>query len=261
MDFSKPVVLLDLSSYIFYRYYAIQRWIIISKRELTSEETYEKFEKMFEDCLKKIVKKYKTSWDNVILARDCPRDKIWRMQYFEEYKKNRDMKAGSFDSNIFPLTYNQIIPKMQNAHAFKVIQYDRAEADDVIAVIHSKIRRDNPDTIVYVLSQDSDFLQLQDNRTNIRNFSDKLISETVKPEIYKVYLRWKIIRGDVSDNIPAIDKKIGDVTALKLANDTDLLQQKLNTYPQVRERYLLNDLLINFQNIPDDLREGIQKLI
>jgi 5'-3' exonuclease len=263
IDLEKPVILLDLSSYVFYRYYAIQRWMIISKREeLSKEEIYEKFDKMFEDQLKKMVKKYATVWSNVLVARDCPRERIWRMEFYPEYKGQRDDRPSSFDPEIFSHTYSELLPKLITKYKFSVYECDQAEADDIIAVFHKKIRRDSSDCIIYIMSQDSDFLQLQDNRTNVRNFADKLISETIKPEILNVYLRWKIIRGDVSDNIPAIDKKVGDVTALKLALDKDLLETKLNGNPVVREQYMLNDLLISFQNIPPEIVKEIEaKLI
>lgn len=232
----------------------------ISKNELTSDELYDKYNKVFESSLKALVKKYKSKWENVVLAQDCPRNTIWRCEIFPAYKKNRDGRQSSFDPAIFAHTYTVLLPELNSKYPFRIISHERAEADDVIAVAHAKIRDAHPNTLIYVLSQDTDFLQLQDSATNIRNFNDKLLCETVPPEVLCAYVLWKTIRGDPSDNIPPIDKKVGDKTAIKMVANPEALAQKLSQ-PGVQQQFDMNKLLIDFKMIPNDLRSSIAKLI
>jgi 5'-3' exonuclease len=84
----------------------------------------------------------------------------------------------------------------------------------------------------------------------------KDISERYGKDIMDVFGIWKAIRGDVSDNIPAIDKKIGDKTAAKLATNKDILDEKLKNV-RVRDRFELNKRLIMFEYIPDDIRSKV----
>jgi DNA polymerase-1 len=85
---------------------------------------------------------------------------------------------------------------------------------------------------------------------------DKNISERTgcSPE---VYIEVKKILGDKSDNIPSITSKCGDKTALKLAKDRILLERLFASTPSAKEQYELNNLLIDFGCIPQDLKEEV----
>lgn len=265
MNLSQPVALLDLSSYIFYRFFAIQKWLSISGRDkdFTPEMVIDKFSSLFESNLKDIKKKLKIDWKNIILVRDCPRDKIWRLEVFPDYKKSRDEKRSPlFDPTVFTKAYTEIVPRMIKEYGLNLVHYDRAEADDVIAIMHNEIRRQHPLTKIFILSADTDFVQLHSDITQIINFQFKSLAATVKPkEALPYYALWKVIRGDSSDNIPAIDKKIGDATALKLATNRDLLKAKLDASAQVNEAFLRNRTLIDFNYIPDTIRVGVIDLL
>ena len=62
----------------------------------------------------------------------------------------------------------------------------------------------------------------------------------------------KIILGDSSDNIPRVFKKCGKKTALKLWNDKNSLNEKLEK-ENARERFERNKKLIDFKEIPSEL--------
>lgn len=265
MDLSKTVVLLDLSSFIFYRFFAVHKWLSISGKaaEYTPEMVLDKFAALFESNLKEIKRKLKVDWTNIFLVRDCPRDKIWRTTLYPDYKKTRDDKRSPlFDPMVFTRAYNELVPKLEKNFNLKVFQYDHAEADDVIAVMNNEIHRLHPQTLVYIMSADSDFLQLQSEHTNIINFQYKPLASTIKSSgVLENYLMWKIIKGDASDNIPAIDKKIGDVTALKLAKCPISLEQRLSASEQTRSNFERNQTLIDFNFIPQPIREGIIQMM
>ena len=64
----------------------------------------------------------------------------------------------------------------------------------------------------------------------------------------------KILLGDTSDNIPSIFKKCGPKTALKCFQDSIYFEERLKK-ENALEKYNLNKLLIDFNNIPAYLVE------
>ena len=99
LDISKPILFIDTSYLIFYRYYAVITWYKASHKKETIESTrnwflnkeyMEKFDKLFMKKIEGIIKKKKIPMNNVIFTIDCPRKEIWRMKLFDKYKANRD---------------------------------------------------------------------------------------------------------------------------------------------------------------------------
>lgn len=260
MDTNKPIVLIDLSSYIFYRYFALQKWLSISGKsaEYTPDKILEKFSELFVKNLKDMKRKLKTDWKNIILARDCPRDKIWRNDIYSEYKKTRDSKRSpNFDPAVFSHSYNVVVPQMIKEYGLAICQFERAEADDIIAILHNDFRTQSQTTKIFIVSLDSDFLQLHSMYTDIVDFQLKPLRKKMSDEDLACYITWKIIRGDDSDNIQPIDKKIGDVTAKKLACNPEALNQKLQSSIMIKENFERNKVLIDFSCIPESLKYGI----
>ena len=70
----------------------------------------------------------------------------------------------------------------------------------------------------------------------------------------------KILRGDESDNIPSIDKKIGKVTAETLARNPEALAAKLQN-PQVKANFERNQVLIDMSKIPDYIVDRINTAV
>ncbi len=257
------VLLLDLSSYMLYRYYALQRWLVLANKQVSEDALYLQYDKLFEAQLKKFVKQFKlSSWSDLVVARDCPRNDIWRRDMYEVYKGTRPTEQTIPDS-FFAHVYHELLPRLTKKYGFSILSCERAEADDVIAVCHNTLRTGEASSQrpIIILSMDSDFLQLYSDYTKCYDFKLKDMSAHLSAEKLDKYLHWKIIRGDDSDNISAIDAKIGDATAWKLAFDEGLLQRKFDANAQVRERFLRNDMLINFANIPTDIVAAIEKNI
>lgn len=259
-------VLIDLSSFIFTRYFAIKSWAKISGTIISEGDSgrlfvRQKFEKTFIEKLLAIHKKFRVPWQNMYLAKDCPRDTIWRKDMYPEYKKNREERTLEFDPQIFSYTYETIIPELQKESKFEVISYKRAEADDIIAIIKEKIRIDKPDATIIIITNDNDFLQLLDSKTTILNSSLKPLKDKYTEEILSVFTKWKAIKGDVSDNIPPIESKIGDKTALKLATNQSLFDAKFINNAKALDQFRLNTTLIDFEYIPDSIRLGVRELV
>lgn len=254
---------LDLSHFVFQRYYAIQRWAKISGKgfvegEQGRKDMIEMFTRLFEQQLTTMKKKLGIPWSRFYLAQDCPRENIWRMSLFGDYKKNRVDKDGTsdFDPIVFVHTYNTIIPELKRKYGIGLLHHPRAEADDVIAIMHGYLRSQNPEQKIIVITNDNDYVQLHDSHTTILNSNLKDLTSRFDAETLGVFGLWKAIRGDDSDNIPAIDKKVGDKVALKLATCTKTLEERCKI-PGVADRLELNKKLIMFEFIPDDIRKEV----
>ena len=90
-----------------------------------------------------------------------------------------------------------------------VLRHYNLEADDIIAITKKFIRQKYPDSIIYIIANDHDYLQLLDDNTEIINFQNKNLRESKKvfPEADK-NLFYKIVLGDKSDNISPVFKNV-----------------------------------------------------
>lgn len=258
------VVLVDLSYYVFYRYYATFNWfktymkMDVSKDDILKQPIFmEKYSKIFERTLCDIVKQSRVAWGNVILVKDCMREQIWRNQHFSAYKATREERLDTFNKDIFWITYSELIPKLKAQYGFQVVSHDSLEADDVIAILKHEIRQYNLSSIITIITNDNDYIQLADENTIVRNLQKKEIVSRVGCDP-KLYLKKKVIMGDKSDNIPCIMKKIGPKTAEKLAADDEALIKIFDKHPEARTQFELNSLLIDLKMIPNELKDSFK---
>lgn len=256
----KEIFFVDVSYLLFHRFFAIVSWSKLKKVELTEEETYARFLKGLDDFIIKMKKKLAIEdFKNVFFVKDTNRSTIWRLEHFSEYKKNRDDNKQNFNPNIMAYAHDIVLPILKSKYGFNEINIHTAEADDIIAVSTKLTRKLYPDCNISIITNDNDFVQLTLSPMNATIYNALWINigERFNDEMLSVYTEWKVIKGDKSDNIPAIDKKIGDKTALKLAQSPELLAKKLEN-PKVLEQYNLNKLLISFDSIPKSLQHSIE---
>lgn len=261
-------VFIDLSYLIFHRYYAIVAWSRLSKTEVDvgSIDFNLRLMQGFDQFLKKIKKKLALTnmSTQVYFIKDTSRGLIWRNQIFQEYKMNRCLGSKQQDDNlpkVFAHVYDVVIPELNKLYGIQYIQVETAEADDVIAVACEVVRGAKKDVPVTIISNDNDFVQLHELNIDIMNANLLKIASRFDDEELAYYTLWKVIKGDKSDNIPAIDKKIGDKTALKLAKNPDMLKKRIESSDAVAKQFHINSTLIDFKNIPIDLKEKISKLV
>ena len=256
-------LLLDTSYLIFYRYYALIQWWKIAKsdEELGNPsenlEFIEKFDKTFLECVNNIKKKLKINKEKVcvIAARDCPRSEIWRNKLFDSYKEHRVQDDSFMGGPFFKRVYNEGL--LEKSGVNFVLKYNELEADDIIAISKKFIEiNKNEKDIIYIITNDQDYLQLINESTLIFNLKFKELNSTKKsfkdPE---KDLLCKIILGDKSDNIPSVFAKCGIKTVEKYLDDNELLQSDLDKY-NVRERFNFNKKIIDFNEIPFELENS-----
>ena len=110
-----------------------------------------------------------------------------------------------------------------------------------------------PDSKIYIIANDHDYLQLLDGQTEIINFQYKFLKEAKKVfDEPDKNLFYKIVLGDKSDNINPIFKKCGPKTCEKYYENNELFLEALkkeNAY----EKYELNKKLVDFRELPVEL--------
>ena len=169
-----------------------------------------------------------------------------RSETYADYKSNRPSQPDSF--------WRQQIEILEVMKSLPVIQirHPDHECDDVIANLakfHSQLGNE-----VVIISSDSDFIQLFDSLDPDKIFLYHPIKKEFISKPDYVYLDWKSLRGDVSDNIPGL-KGVGDKTASKILSDPRLMKEILED-PDKRAIFERNKSLIRFHwfdDLTDDL--------
>ena len=262
------IMIVDASYCSFYRYYATILWYKRANPENKVDNTYEwhkdsifmdKYEKIYLNSLIKLKKKFNIPIKNIIFAIDCPRNSIWRMELYPEYKGNRKISDKKFNPSmleVFKYTKYNIIPKLVKNYDIKMISCESAEADDIAAVLSKHISSIMPTREIYIVTNDYDYLQLLDDKIHLYNLKNKCLKEKSLGS-KKLDLGVKILMGDPSDNIKRCIPKCGKKTAIKYLENPELLEKAFQKFPSAREKYELNKTLIDFQCIPDNIQENI----
>jgi 5'-3' exonuclease len=273
-----PVLLIDMSYYVFYRYFATYNWYkrqnnanAIVETIMENEEFVQKYAKMFEKTLLDLVKTYKINeLTNIVFVKDCCRDNIWRHKHYDSYKATRDEKSTTFNKDVFNYTYHTLMPRLQEKLGFQIIGHYCLEADDVIAIITNTVFEQSPYKVsITIITNDNDYIQLMNHERLLRNQTDILLIKNLQHKSIcdrigcspLQYINFKKIIGDKSDNIPSIIKKCGEKTAQKLSSDESALLALFTKDDNAKKQFELNDLLIDFNKIPLEYVEDIKNKV
>ena len=264
MEQPKIFILVDTSYWIFYRYYAILQWWNHAKTEqplpenhIENEEFLEKFTKTFLESITLFKKKLKLHKERIkgqsktipcptiIAVRDCPRKDIWRNKLYEHYKGTRAQDNGFNGGPFFKFSYQDNNKLLYEAGVNHILQFPNLEADDIIAIVKQELRAKYPDSKIYIIANDHDYLQLLDEQTEIINFQYKFLKEAKKVfEEPEKNLFYKIVLGDKSDNINPVFKKCGPKTCEKYYANKEAFNEALLKEAGAREKYELNRKLV-----------------
>jgi DNA polymerase-1 len=157
-----------------------------------------------------------------------------------------DYKGGRKDAgDDFYRQVNEIIKLISEALPFHIMKADDLECDDVIgnlAIHHHDLGDD-----VTIISGDSDFIQLLDDRPLINLYNP--IKKMRQEQTSYHYLTWKALTGDSADNIPGIPK-VGPKTAEKLLVNEGMLDEFLKD-AEKEKIFKRNYSLIKLVDIPN----------
>jgi 5'-3' exonuclease len=253
--------------------------ILTFQRELkgTESEVKNLIRHVTLSTLKSYKKKYGKEYGELVIC--CDGRKYWRKEVFEYYKasrkKNRD--ASDLDWHLIFDTLSEMRDDIGKHFPWRIIHVDRAEADDVIAVMTEWIQTNDliqeglmeePQKVL-ILSSDKDFKQLQlspFSSGNVRQWSpmQKKFIQASKQEIIDFTVE-HIVKGDTGDGIPNILSKddvfvTGDrqkpVSAKRLA---EFMEKGIDACKNDEERrnWQRNAVLVAFDNIPKDVKQSI----
>lgn len=210
----------------------------------------------------KYLKEYENNYKkygDVVLAFDSKN--YWRKDFFKYYKSNRKKERDNSDVdwNQVHTLIRQFKNEFEKNLKYIVLEIDKCEADDIIAVIVQTLSKYNN----LIISDDKDFFQLLriQNTALYRPRKQELTEYgSVFPHIIEDNLREHIIRGDRSDGIPNIlseDNCLNDGIRQK-AITKKFLEETSNDFnlesgKEYSDKYLRNKKLIDLTEIPQSI--------
>jgi hypothetical protein len=235
---------------------------------MVSINTYNKNQEINEDLLRHMVLnslraykvKFGEKYGDLVIC--CDGRHYWRRDIFPFYKAGRkkDRAASTLDWTLIFETLNKIRDEIKEYFPYIVLDVDRAEADDIIAVL---VQHVCPVENKLILSGDKDFMQLQ-QYNNVDQFApvQKKFLRTDSPQDF---LKEHIIRGDRGDGIP--NCLSSDDVLVRGERQKSISKKKLsgwmasdpndwNDSNQLRG-YRRNEQLIDLEFVPQDLKEEI----
>ncbi len=258
------ILIIDLSYFVFHRFYATKAYIKISKQteavKCSFDDTIftEFFKKGFRNTMEKLAKKFSPS--TIYLSKDCTRSDIWRNGIYENYKSRKHLT--DFDGRSFDITFNEILPSLiADFTRFKIrrnffnipitiVSNDKCEADDISYILSKRVFLDEEKAII---SGDHDYMQLIDENTNVfdlklNSLKDKSIGSASED------LALKILTGDKSDNIPPICSKTCALDLIGKHSFEEIVEKYKDD-----EKFQLNRTLVDMNQIPEYLIDEVVK--
>ena len=203
--------------------------------------------------------KFVSEFGELILC--CDDRKTWRKDIFPNYKASRKKTraATSIDWDKLYECLNQLKEELTEWFPYKLIQVEKAEADDVIAILVELINERS-----LILSSDKDFVQL--HKFNVRQYSPmqkKFVEGDAKWSLHE-----KIIKGDVGDGVPNImsddnvfvdeGRRQKPITKKKVDAWYDL-DPDMYCSSEMLRNYNRNKQLVDLSEVPSSIRINITK--
>lgn len=220
IDWSKNIIIVDLSYMTYKRFFATRTWYnnVFPERNISNNHDWckdddfmEKFRKLFLKNLIAQGKTHEVPETNIIFTIDCRHVDNWRVMGCKNYKSTRKeshVKNNFHNFDVFPIVRNELIADMQSRFGNLMFVHKNLEADDVVALLIKYIRkRRKPEysKSIYIVANDRDYIQICDDKTFLIDLDGKAISSLALGDTCTAedYLIAKMLQGDTSDNIPA----------------------------------------------------------
>ena len=227
--------------------------IFTAAKTAQSEEDYGFIRHLVLNTYRKYLSKFRRNYGELIICNDSKN--VWRKDFFPNYKKNRSdrQKKSKFDWGKIFNELHTIREEMRDVFPYRFVQVERAEADDIIAVIaknfHHKER-------IMIVSSDKDFQQLQ-RYPNVEQYSPSKKGILRCDDPYD-FLLDHVVRGDSSDGVPnAISD---DAVFVEGRRQTRLTNRKIEELKEVgfqqEDNFMeRNQKLIDLTMVPDYIEE------
>ena len=189
----------------------------------------------------------------------CDSAQNWRKDSFPEYKANRKTKRENDTTDwksLFEFLH-EMIEDFRTYFPYKVMKVERAEADDIIAVLVEE----NPVNPITIISSDKDFIQLQ-KYEGVQQWAP-LKKDWVEGDPDES-LWEKLIKGDTGDGVPNIlsaddtfvteGKRQRPITTKKM----ELWKTDKNSWTEDMHRnFNRNQTMVDLSKCPESIRINI----
>lgn len=202
--------------------------------------------------------KFRNEYGELVIC--CDDKNYWRKDVFPYYKAHRkkDREESGLDWNAIFQVLNGVRDELKEYFPYKVIQIERAEADDIIAAIcwiHGNETVSYGEKIL-ILSSDKDFIQLQryDNVSQYSPMQKKFIRHNNPSN----YIKEHIMKGDRGDGVPNFLS--ADDTFILNRRQKSIRKNKLDVWMRMEPEefcdeemlrgYRRNEALVDLSKIP-----------
>lgn len=205
--------------------------------------------------------KYRNEYGEMIIA--CDDRQYWRKQVFPYYKANRKKARDKSDldwTSIFEILH-RIKAELKENFPYRVVQYEGAEADDVIATLVQTYAGQGEK--ILILSGDKDFVQLH-THMGVEQF-DPVRKRKIQTNNPELFLKELILRGDAGDGVPNFLSP--DNSLVVDTRQKSIMQKKLDIWltqeitdfcdENMLRGFKRNEQLIDLTFIPEDIKSGI----
>lgn len=235
MSAPETLYLIDGHAAFFRAYHAIRGGL---RSAITNEPTGMVYG--FTSMLAKLLREAKPAYLAVVIDASGDRG-TFRSRIYPEYKAHRDPPPEDFGPQV------ERCLELCALLGIPVLAIEEVEADDVIATVVRRTRREQPDLRIRIVSKDKDLGQLLDERTTLYDahtgvelsVEDLFEKKGVKPSQVVDMLA---LMGDAVDNVPGVPG-IGPKTAAAL----------------ITEFGSLDALLAGLERVTGKKRESIEK--
>ena len=199
----------------------------------------------------------------------CDDKNYWRRDLFPYYKAHRkkDREKSGLDWHTIFEVLNGIRDDLKDNFPYKVLQIDRAEADDVIASICHRfgqlgVKNESAESIL-ILSSDKDFVQLQ-KYANVEQYSP-MQKKFVTVSNPARYIHEHILKGDRGDGVPnfispddvfVVGKRQKPLASKKIDAWNGMEPEDFCNEEMLRG-YRRNQQLVDLDFVPEDIQEQV----
>ena len=199
----------------------------------------------------------------------CDDKNYWRRDIFPYYKHHRkkDREESGLDWHMIFEVLNGIRDDIKEVFPYKVIQIDRAEADDIIATICHEYGNlgvtNGSSEPILILSSDKDFVQLQ-KYANVEQYSP-MQKKFVTCSNPARYMHEHILRGDRGDGVPNFLSD--DDTFVVGKRQKPLSVKNIDSWnghspedfcnERMLRNYRRNEQLVNLDFVPQEIQDQV----
>ena len=214
------------------------------------------FRHMVLNSIRNINKKHSAEFGELVIACDSPRS--WRKEVFPYYKANRKKARENSEldwSAVFE-SLNKVRDELKEYFPYRVIQVERAEADDIIGSLVQHFHG----APILIVSGDKDFVQLQ-CYMNVKQF-DPVRKRFITHNNPSLFVKEHIMKGDLGDGVPNFLSKDdtfvvgGRQKPIRSKNLNEWLQQDPTSFcdETMLRNWKRNEMLVDLNHTPQTIR-------